>query len=257
MGADVNRRVAFGLRLLVTAFVFVTFVVASYLWGNWLHAEAFWWFLPDIGNPSTDPSGRGQENSADFAGIGPLVTILLGMVAAWLAWLATHRRNWTLEFFVSIILFIPFSVITVANYVRHDTVFTRDSQAVLNLFLVASAASLLVLAEGYIRKIRSVLIAALARSFQAISIFAFIALPTWFTLSYLSWKFGAGKLESMDAAAKAIAAVASLATVLGLTWKDGRLSFGYQNEASASSARIDAKPLANPKKRKMHRRRKL
>jgi len=225
------------LRVLSAITVSILFFVSSYLLGAALHMASIGWFPADIGNPSTDPHGRGIEDSADLFGVGPLIIVLFSAIAGWLTWLTTFRANRTMEFWICSTVFSVFSVITIANYIRMDTIFTRDAQAVLNLFLVASTASLLAISEPYISRIGSVFFSVLARFLQALAMYTFLAAPIWYTISFLSWKIGAGELKSLDEAAKAVAGAASLMGTAGLTWKNGGFSRPRQAKSSQPPTR--------------------
>lgn len=211
------------LRLIAALATFLVITIGASLFGGELIGWASGQFPPMLDYPSTDPHGRGITDAADVIGIGPFIIVLIGAVGAWLAWLWTDRRNWSVDLFAASPAFIIFAPITAANYTYEDMVFTRDAQAVLNILLVASGATVVMILQQSLRRAKSTLLIIGGSCVLAFCIYGFIAIPLWYSISFLSWKQGAGELNSLDAAAKAIAAAASLLAVAGLLWKDGQL----------------------------------
>jgi hypothetical protein len=194
--------------------------VGSYLSGLLILMAASSLFPPIVGEPSSDPRGRGLVSASDV-GLGPFIYLLLGAVAAWLAWLWTDRKNWSVDLFVASPVFLVFAVLTGANYIKVDTLITRDTQAVLNVLLTSSGVAIVVILHNSMHSIKSIFFHATGKAILVFCAYAFIAIPLWYTISFLSWKLGAGELDSLDDAAKALGAAASLLTFLGLAWKDG------------------------------------
>lgn len=206
----------------LSAFIIVT--VGSYLGGIFLFTWAASSCELIVSNPSTDLCGRGHMAAADV-GIGPFICLLLGVVAAWLALLWTSKRNWTIDLFVASPIFIVFSVITSANYISRDVIFTRNAQAILNVLLFSSGVAVVAVLQHSSKKIESKFAAVLGAAVLAFCLYAFVAIPLWYSLSFLSWKLGAGELGSLDAAAKAVGAAISLLAMIGIIWKNGHIEF--------------------------------
>jgi hypothetical protein len=218
-----RRAIRVSLRGCVALAAFLAVTIVAFEAGTWL---TFWvadWFPPHIGSPSTDPHGRATTGAID-TGLGIFICPLLGVIGGWLAWLWTDRKNWSFDLFVTSPLFVAFAIISAANYISYDTLFTRDAQAVLNLILFAAGATVVVLLQSNLSKSISLFIYILGAGVLAFTIYAFVAIPIWYSISFVSWKLGAGELNSLDSAAKAISAAASLIAVIGIIWKDGRLT---------------------------------
>jgi uncharacterized membrane protein YbjE (DUF340 family) len=174
-----------------------------------------------LGDGEADPRGRGGPIFDDTVGL--FIPVLFGLTAGWIVWLATDRKNWSIDLLVATPIFLLAGPIASANWASADVIFTRDAQALLNILLVASGIAVAYALQKSLKRISSTFVLVLASTVLAICIFAFVAIPLWYTLSYLSAKLGAGKLDSLDAAAKAVGAAGSLLAVLGLQWKEGRL----------------------------------
>jgi hypothetical protein len=178
---------------------------------------------PVLGSPSTDPHGRGVEGAVDLFNIGLFVVVLLSALGAVLAVLATYRENWNAEFVITSLAFLIFSGVTVANYMSIDTVLTRDTQAILNVLLLGTAVSVIVLVQKYLTKIKILALYIIAIFGLFLAMYAFVATPGWYTISYLSWRLGAGELKDLEQVANAIGGIGSVLAVLGLQWKSGIL----------------------------------
>jgi len=223
------------LRGCISLIAFMIVTAASCISGMVLISFVGDLFPPQVGSPGTDPRGREITGAVDV-GLGPFICILLGAIAGWLAWLWTDRRNWSLDLAVASPLFLIFAIISAANYITLDVVFSRDAQAVLNILLAATGVTVALLLQKNLTASTSTLIYVLGASLLAFCIYAFVAIPLWYSLSFLSWKMGAGELTSLDAAAKAISAAASVLSVVGLLWKDGRLSRTPGSEAGSKES---------------------
>ncbi len=222
-------RIAMRIAVAFVAFLLVT------LWavfgGSHLIDLADRIFPALVGYPSTDPHGRGTMDAAD-AGIGLFLFLLLGLVGGWLGWLATDRRNWSLDLFISAPIFLLFAAVAGANYLHFDQLFTRDAQAVLNILLVASGASVVFILQKSTERIRSMFLRVLAACLLSLTIYAFVVIPLWYSIDFVTWKLHAGKIESAESLAKTLGAVGSLLAAVGLTWKGGALSFGSVADAT-------------------------
>lgn len=199
------------------------FLLPLIIWALGAHLWNIAYISPMQGFPGDDPHGRGTEAAIDFLGVGLFVMIFLSAIGAALAVLATFRENWNSEFVITSLAFLLFAGVTLANYMSMDVVFTRDSQAILNVLLVGSAVGVIVLIQKYIAKIKIVSVYVVAVFILFLSAFAFVALPAWYTISFVSWRLNAGELKSLDDIAKAIGGIGSLLAVLGLQWKSGLL----------------------------------
>lgn len=208
-------RVALGIG----AFVFLTVLI--WVLGVLVYSLAD--IAPVIGSPSVDPHGRGKEGAVDFLGVGPFIVVFLGAIGACLVVLATFEENRTWEFYLTSLGFLIFSAVTAANYTRFDAIFTRDSQAILNIFLVGTAISVIAMFQVHLSKVKILALNIIAMFILFLMAYAFVALPGWYTISYLSWRLGAGELESLDSAAKAVGGMGSILGILGLQWKSGVL----------------------------------
>ena len=211
-------------------FGFCATVFLSFFGGIILAFFTYDLFPPDIGSPSTDLRGRGEQGSADVIGINVFASLIFGFVGAWISVLLTDRENWKLDLLFSAPIFLIFSIVCCANYFAQDQLITRDAQAALNLPLAVSGLTVSIFLQKSLLKTQLMIIRFSGMILLAISYFAFVAIPLWYTLSYLSWKFGAGELESLDTAAKAVGAVASIIAVLGVKWKNGSMRFQQLNE---------------------------
>ena len=216
------------MRIVLTIFrsVFATvialgFTIFSAVSGFLLSGFAKSFFSP-LGIGDADPRGRGE---IIYGGdIGVVIPVMFGAAAGWIAWLASDRKNWSVDLLIAAPIFLFSGPIAAANWASDDGIFTRDAQALLNIFLVASGIAVAYTLQVSLRGVKSNFILVLASSLLAICLFAVVAIPLWYTLSYLSTKLGAGRLDSLDSAAKAIGAASSILMVLGLQWKDGRLT---------------------------------
>jgi hypothetical protein len=225
------------LRATVTVIAFLLLVMLEV----WLADTLFGWAnarcSPIMGEPSTDPCGRGSTASADIFGIGFFICILLGGVGAWLVWMLTDKRNWLTDLLIGTPVFLLFAAITADNYIRRDTVFTADSQAALNFLLVASGVAVVIVLQGSLKRTASKFAFVLGTLTLGFCVFAFIATPLWYTLSFLSWKMGSGKLNSFNDAADALSGAAALLCMLGIVWKKGYLSFDKKSLKNPTSSK--------------------
>lgn len=212
----------FMLRALFVLLIFALVTVAAYISGIMLTSLADGLFPPIEGQPNTDPRGRGTNSAAD-AGLGPSICLLLGAIGGWIAWLWTDRKQWSVDLFVATPVFLVLAMISSANYIYNDVIFTRDAQAFLNLLLLASGIATVLVLQKTVRAGLPVIVSVLAHILLMFCIFAFVAIPLWYSISFFSWKLGAGRLDSLDATVKAISAICSLLAVLGLSWKNGKL----------------------------------
>lgn len=133
------------VRILIAVAAFfvlpvVFWLIGAYIW-NWAYYE------PLEGMPSTDPRGRGIEAAVDFLGVGRFILLLFSAIGAALAFLSTYKENRNAEFFITGIMFLIFASVTGANYTRLDAIFTRDSQAILNIALVGSTVGVVVVLQ--------------------------------------------------------------------------------------------------------------
>ena len=194
----------------------VIWCLASYIWD-------VAYINPILGSPSTDPHGRGVEGAVDVFNIGLFVVVLLSALGAALAVLATYRENWNSEFVITCLAFLIFSGVTLANYMSLDAVLTRDTQAILNVLLLGTAVSVIVLLQKHVTKIKILALYIIAVFGLFLAMYAFVATPGWYTISYLAWRLGAGELKNLEEVANAIGGIGSILAVLGLQWKSGFL----------------------------------
>lgn len=224
----------FMLRVLFVLLIFILVTVAAYISGVILTSLADGLFPPIEGQPSTDPRGRGVNSAADV-GLGSSICLLLGAVGGWIAWLLTDRKQWSVDLFVATPIFLFLAMVSSANYIYDDVIFTRDAQAFLNLLLLASGIATVFVLQKTVRASLPVIVSVLAHLLLMFCIFAFVAIPLWYSISFFSWKLGAGKLNSLDATVKAISAICSLLAVLGLSWKNGKLKLTSDPRGSVDS----------------------
>jgi hypothetical protein len=177
-------------------------------------------FPPMVGSPGADPHGRGEPGAVDIFGLGAsFITIIMALMGGWIASILSHSEIRTFDNIASACIFLALSGITVANYASVDILITRDAQALMNVLLACAGATLVAAFQATLMERSSKLLLMLGSALLALFIYAFVAIPLWFTFSYVSWKTGAGKLDSLETAAKMISAAASILTVAGLAWK--------------------------------------
>jgi len=211
------------VRCLASLLVFWIVVLGSTYYGARLVEMIGHAFPPLNGEPSIDPRGRGDVHAADVVGIGAYIGILLGAIGGWLAWLWTDKKYRSVDLAVASPLFLIFAAVSAGNYTHFDVLFTRDAQAVLNILLAATGVTVIATLQRTLQKCSSLLIYTLGSCVLVFGIYAFVAIPLFYSLSFLSWKLGAGEFDSMESAAKAISAAASVISVVGLQWKHGWL----------------------------------
>lgn len=218
-----RRLAAITLRPSAVAIAFIVVTVGSYSGGLLLIDAALNEFGPQAGLGDEDPRGRGAGD-VDTFGIGFFICFVLGAVGGWLAWIWTDRRNWSWDLGIASPAFLILAPVASANYISLDVIFTREAQAALNLVLAISGAVVALLLARSLTAARSFLLTVAGSTALAFCLYGFVAIPLWYSLSFLSWKQGAGELNSLDEAAKAVSAAMSLLAVLGLAWKDGKLT---------------------------------
>jgi hypothetical protein len=223
--ADYVRRatVVTGLRIALSIVTFVVVTLGSFIGGTMLFMHASAIFPPIEGFPSTDPSGRGIIPAAGSE-IGLFPSLFVGFIGSWLAYLWTIKKHRSVDLYLATPLFIILSVISSANYISIDIILTRDAQAFLNVLLAASGATVSIILFQALSGVSIFMVRALGSLLILFCLYAFVAVPVWYSISYLSWKFGAGSLDSLDATAKAIGAMSSILLVIGVQWKDGKIS---------------------------------
>lgn len=218
-----RRILKIALRGTVSLIAFLVVFIASYWAGDAIIQKISEIFPPEVGSPETDPRGRGANNAADV-GIGSFICIVQAAIGGWLAWLWTDKRHWSSDLAIASPIFLMLSVISSANYIHRDVIYTRDAQAVLNVMLAATGVSVVIILQKSLSTIRSVATYVLGMLLLSFCIYGFVAIPIWFSISFMSWKLGAGELSSLEATAKALGAVATLLAAAGIIWRDGRLS---------------------------------
>jgi hypothetical protein len=207
------------LRLLVSFFAFFCFPIFFYFVGYGMY---FW--VADVVPIGPAGTARGDEGAIDVFGIGPFIIIILSFAASVLTYAATFRENWTLSFVTKSLLFLVFSIVSTANYAHGDLILGKEPQAILNIAMIGVSIGIVFIIQKYVSRCKDEVAYFSFLFLLLLIVYAFIAVPMWYTISFLSWKLGAGSLASLDSSAKALGAVASLVAVFGLEWKSGRLT---------------------------------
>lgn len=208
----------FFLRMLVAIIVFFCLLAFFYFAGFWLYGQVID-HVP-IGEAGTE---RGEEAAIDVFGIGPLINVILSFAGSVLAYAATFRDNWTWPFALKSLLFLVFASVSAANYADADVILGKEPQAVLNIAMIGVSVGVVFVMQKYISQCKDEALYYTFLFILFLIVYAFIAVPMWYTLAFLSWSIGAGSLKSLDGAAKVFGAVLSIVAVLGVEWKAGRL----------------------------------
>lgn len=206
-------------RIILAIIVFILIIFTSIFFGSYVFSYILDQYPPIVGEPSTDPHGRGASGAVDVLNLGPLILIVMGAAGSWISILLTYREYRTVDLIFYSISFLPLSIIAYANYVNLDVVITRDSQSMLNIALILCGITTSMYLYKSLRTMDTKILKNMLTIIFALFVYLFVVIPMWYTISFLSWKIGAGEIKSLDGAAKVLGAAIGIATTIGILRK--------------------------------------